>query len=80
MNLKAVKCIPLPVPCKPHEVVSLEFLKDLSSTIRGNDYFIVVTGHFNGMEIMIPCKNTSTMQHTLQFFFDIVWVYFDLPS
>jgi hypothetical protein len=62
MNRKSGIYMPLPIPSRPWELVSMDFIGGLPITNKGINYFIVVIDHFNKMAIMIPCKKTVTVQ------------------
>ena len=45
-----------PVPSRPWESISMDFLGGLLTTKRGHDYLFVVVDRFTKMVILIPCK------------------------
>lgn len=55
-NKKLALYIPLPVPSRPWESISMDFLRGLSTTKKGNNYIFVIVDRFSKMAIMIPCR------------------------
>ena len=49
------------------------------TTKHQHDTILVVVGIFSKMDILIPCKKTTTAQQTAQLFFKHVWKNYGLP-
>jgi hypothetical protein len=71
---------PLPIPEKPWESISMDYMSGLSSTKQGNDYVFVVIDRFSKMAIFTACKKNVTVAETTKFFFEQVWVHFGIPQ
>jgi hypothetical protein len=72
--------MPLPVPTRPWESISMDFLGGLPKTKRGYDYVFVVVDRFSKMICLIPCKKSLTGEDAARLFFTHVWRHFGLPS
>jgi hypothetical protein len=53
---------PLPIPKKPWESISMDYMYGLSSTKKGNDCVFVVVDQFSKMAILTACKKKSQWQ------------------
>jgi len=72
--------MPLFVPTRPWESISMDFVGGLPVSKKGNDYLYVVVDRFSKMCILIPCKKTITGQGAADLFFNHVWIHFGLPT
>lgn len=79
-NRKFGLYMPLTVPIRPWESVSMDFVGGLPISKRGHDYLFMVVDRFSKMCILIPCKKTVTGQEVANLFFTYVWVHFGLPT
>ena len=70
----------LPVPSRPWESVSMDFVGGLPLLRKGHDYLYVVLDRFSMMCMLMPCKNKITAEQTTQLFFQNLWVHFGLPT
>ena len=79
-NRKLGLYMPLSVPTRPWESISMDFVGGLPVSKKGNDYLYVVMDRFSKMCILIPCKKTITGQGAADLFFNHVWIHFGLPT
>ena len=79
-NKKLGLYTPLPVPSRPWESVSMDFVGGLSMTRKGHDYLYVVVYRFKKMCILLSCKKQVKNELTAHLFFQHVWVHFGLPT
>jgi hypothetical protein len=61
---------PLPIPEKPWESISMDYMYVLSSTKQGNDYVFVDVDQFLKMAILTACKKNTTTTDTAKIFFE----------
>ncbi|GJP36388.1 hypothetical protein CLOM_g20900 [Closterium sp. NIES-68] len=59
---------PLPVPEEPWQVVSLDFITGLPTTISGHDAILVVIDKFFRMGHFIPTDTAAHIEETTQLF------------
>jgi hypothetical protein len=69
---------PLPIPSRPWESVSMDFVGGFPMSRKGHDYLYVVVDRFCKMCVLITCKKQVTAEQTTQMFFENVWVHFGL--
>jgi hypothetical protein len=79
-NRKLGLYTPLPVPSRPWESISMDFVGGLPMSRRSHDYLYVVVDRFRKMCILMPCTKQITAEQTTQLFFQNVWVHFGLPK
>jgi hypothetical protein len=70
---------PLPLPSRPWESISMDFLSGLPTTQKKHDAIWVVVCLFRKMALFIPCTNTTTISQTTKLYFLHVWPHFGLP-
>jgi hypothetical protein len=71
---------PLPVPSRPWESISMDFVGGLPRSRKGHDYLYVVVDCFRKMCILMPCTKQVMAEQTAQLFFQNVWVHFGFPK
>jgi hypothetical protein len=71
---------PLPVPTKPWESISMDFITHMPTTKRGNDAVFVVVDRLSKMAHFIPTKDTASATDTAKLFFDNIYCLHGLPE
>src|SRR3954463_12436004 len=71
---------PLPIPAKPWEIISMDFIVQLPLTKQGHDAILVIVDTFSKMTHFIPTKTNVTAPQTAKLFFNNIFRLHGLPK
>ena len=71
---------PMPIPARPWDHVSMDFITGLPKTKAGFDAIVVFVDMFSKMAHFVPTKTTATAPDTAQLFFQHVFKLHGLPA
>ena len=70
---------PLPIPSKPWDSISMDFVLGLPKTRQGHDNIYVVVDRFSKMAHFLPCKTSHDAWHIGGIFFKEIVRLHELP-
>lgn len=73
-------CLPLPIPTRRWESISMDILSGMLTSHNNHDVIWVVVCRFSKMALFSPCHKTSSAAQTTHLYFRHVWPHFGLPS
>ena len=71
---------PLPIPSRPSQAISMNFVMGIPRTKQGYGNIFVFVDHFSKMAHFIPCKSTHDASHIAQLFFKEIVRIHGLPK
>ena len=70
---------PLPIPDRPWDCVSMDFIVGLQKINEGYNSIFVVVDRFKKMGHFIPCRTTNDASHIAHLFFNKLYRFMDSP-
>ena len=79
-NRKLGLYMPLLVPSRPWESVSMDFVGGIPFSRKHHEYLYVVVDRFSKMCILMPCKKTINVEQIVELYLQHVWVHYGFPT
>src|SRR6201991_4853818 len=70
---------PIPIPARPFEVISMDFILELPKTESGYDNILVVVDKLTKFAIFIPTKTTIDEKECANLIFENIFTQFGIP-
>jgi hypothetical protein len=70
---------PIPIPARPFEIISMDFISELPKTSSGHDNILVIVDKLTKFALFIPTRTNINEKECAELIFDNVFTRFGLP-